>query len=149
MNSTLNSIKLQLSLILILILSILGCERQVAKEIMVIAPPEDDNRRISDLRIYDIEIIHQPEGAPFPVTVRVNGGFPNPCDYKHNETEVIRSQDGRKITINISMERFPSDPRYACITAEKPYQEDIDLEILSPGNYRVVVNGISKSFRIE
>ena len=145
MNSTLNPIKLQLSLILIIILSILGCERQVVKEIMM----NDDNRDISELPIYDIEIIHQPEGAPFQVTVKVDGGFPNPCDYKHNETKITRSQDGREITINISMERFPSDPRYACITAEKPYQELIDLEILSPGNYIVVVNGISKSFHIE
>lgn len=145
MNSTLNSIKLQLSLILIIILSILGCERQVAKEIMMIAPPEnDDNRRISDLPIDDIEIIHQPA-----VMVRVNGWFPNPCNYKHNETKVIRSPDGREITINISMERLPSDSRYSCITATEPYQESIDLEILSPGNYIVVVNGIAKSFRIE
>lgn len=142
MNSTLNPIKLQLSLILIIILSILGCERQVVKEIM-------NNRSIFDLPIYDIEIIHQPEGAPFQVTVKVDGGLPNPCDYKHNETKITRSQDGREITINISMEQLPSDPRYACITAEKPYQELIDLEILSPGNYTVVVNGISKSFHIE
>ncbi len=148
MNSTLNSIKLQLSLILIIILSILGCERQVAKEIMVIAPPEDDNRRISDLPIDNIEIIHESEDAPFTVTVKVTGEFPNPCDYKHKETEVIRSQDEREITINISMERLPSDPQYSCITATEPYEEHIGLH-LSPGNYKVVVNGIAKSFRIE
>ncbi len=145
MNSTLNSIKLQLILILIIILSILGCERQVVKEIMM----NDDNRSISALPIDDIEITHPPESTPDDILIRVNGWFPNPCDYKHNETKVMRSQDGRKITINISMERLPSDPRYSCITATEPYHEYIDLGILSPGNYIVVANGISKSFRIE
>ena len=144
MNFTLDSIKLQLSLILIIILSILGCEKQITKEIMMI----DDNRHISDLPIDNFEIIHQHEDAPFPVVVRVNGWFPNPCDYKHNETKVTRSQDGKEITINISMERLPSIPGYYCITAVEPYQESIDLD-LSPGNYIVIVNGISKSFRIE
>lgn len=148
MNSTLNSIKLHLSLILIIILSILGCERQVAEEIIVIPPPENDNRRISDLPIYNIEIIHEHEDAPFTVTVKVNGGFPNPCNYKHNETVVIQSQDDREIIIHISMEWFPSEDGYACITAEEPYEELIGLN-LSPGNYRVVVNGIAKSFHIE
>ena len=143
MNST-YSVKLQLSLILIIILSILGCERQVV-EIMV----PDDNRHISDLPINSIEIIHQHELAPFPVIVRVDGEFPNPCDYKHNETKVIISEDSREITINISMERLPSVPGLYCITATEPYQESIDLDIRSPGDYIVVVNGISKSFRIE
>ena len=144
MNSALYSIKLKLSLILIIILSILGCERQVAEITLI-----DDNPRISDLPIHDFEIIHQPEGAPFPVTIRVDGEFPNPCDYTHNETKIMRSQDGRKITINISMERLPSVPGLYCITATEPYQESIDLEIPSPGDYIVVVNGISKSFCIE
>ncbi len=144
MDFTLNSIKLQLSLILIIILSILGCEKQITKEIMMI----DDNRHISDLPIDNFEIRHQHEDAPFPVVIRVNGWFPNPCDYKHNETKIMRSQDGREITINISMERLPNEPGYYCITATEPYQESIDLEILSPGNYIVIVNGISKSIRI-
>lgn len=141
MNSTLNSIKLQLSLILIIILSILGCERQVVE---IIVP--DDNRHISDLPINSIEI-HQ--WGPFPATVIVYGEFPNPCDYKHNETKVIISEDSREITVNISMERLPSVPGLYCITATEPYHEAIDLDIRSPGDYTVVVNGISKSFRIE
>ena len=125
MNSALYSIKLKLSLILIIILSILGCERQVAEITLI-----DDNPRISDLPIHDFEIIHQPEGAPFPVTIRVDGEFPNPCDYTHNETKIMRSQDGREITINISMERLPSVPGLYCITAQSRIKNQLILKYL-------------------
>ena len=106
MNST-YSIKLQLSLILIIILSILGCERQVV-EIMV----PDDNRHISDLPINSIEIIHQHELAPFPVIVRVDGEFPNPCDYKHNETKVIISEDREKSLLTSAWNGYQASPGF-------------------------------------
>ena len=152
MNSTLTLIKLQLILIIVTMLFTLGCERQVTKELMMIEPPDiDENRNISDLHIDDIKIIRGPS-LPNEVVnrffVEVNGEFPNPCDYAHNETEVIRSQDGKKITIKISMKRFPSSDGTFCITATEPYRELIDLGILPPGNYRVVVNGIGKNFTI-
>ena len=150
MNSTLTLIKLQLILIIVPMLFTLGCERQVAKEIIMIGPPDiDENWNISDLPIDDIEIVPAP---PDPVNqffiVEVNGWFPNPCNYAHNETEVIRSQDGKEITIKISMKRFPSPPGLTCMTATEPYREHIDLGMLPPGNYRVVVNGIGKNFTI-
>lgn len=113
MNSTLTLIKLQLILIIVPMLFTLGCERQVAKEIIMIEPPDiDDNRNISDLPIDDIQIIRAPNLPNDEVVnhflVVVNGWFPNPCNYAHNETEVIRSQDGKEITIKISMKWFPS-----------------------------------------
>ncbi|MDD9976053.1 MAG: hypothetical protein OXU27_18735 [Candidatus Poribacteria bacterium] len=153
MNSTLTFIKLQLILIIVPMLFTLGCERQVAKEIIMIGPPDiDDNRNISDLPIDDIQIIRAPNLPNDEVVndffVVVNGWFPNPCNYAHNETEVIRSQDGKEITIKISMKRFPSSPWLTCMTATEPYQQPIDLGILPPGNYRVVVNGIGKSFTV-
>lgn len=152
MNSTLTLIKLQLILIIFPMLFTLGCEKQVAKGIIMIEPPDiDENRNISDLPINDIKIIRAPS-LPNEVVnqffVEVNAEFPNPCNYAHNETEVIRSQDGKEITIKISMKRFPSSGGTTCITATEPYQEYIDLGILPPGNYRVVVNGIGKSFTI-
>ena len=158
MNSTLTLIKLQLILIIVTMLFTLGCERQVAKELMMIGPPEiDKNQNISDLPIDDIEIIRAPCSPNEPCLpnevvnrffVEVNGWFPNPCNYAHNETEVIRSQDGKEITIKISMKLFPSSGETTCVTATEPYQEYIDLGILPPGNYRAVVNGIGKSFTI-
>ena len=130
----------------------LSCEKQVVKEIIMIGPPDiDENRNISDLPIDNIEIVRAPS-LPNEVVnrffVEVNAQFPNPCNYAHNETEVIRSQDGKEITIKISMKRFPSSDGFYCITATEPYQEYIDLGILPPGNYRVVVNGIGKNFTI-
>lgn len=153
MNSTLTFIKLQLILIIVPMLFTLGCERQVSKEIIMIGPPDiDDNRNISDLPIDDIQIIRAPNLPNDEVVndflVVVNGWFPNPCNYAHNETEVIRSQDEKEITIKISMKWFPSSGEFSCITATEPYQEYIDLGILPPGNYRVVVNGIGKSFTV-
>ena len=152
MNSTLTLIKLQLILIIVPMLFTLSCEKQVVKEIIMIGPPDiDENRNISDLPIDNIEIVRAPS-LPNEVVnrffVEVNAQFPNPCNYVHNETEVIRSQDGKEITIKISMKRFPSSDGFYCITATEPYQEYIDLGILPPGNYRVVVNGIGKNFTI-
>ena len=153
MNSTLALIKLQLILIVIPTLFTLGCEKQVAKAIIMVEPPDiDENRNISDLPIDDIQIIRTPNLPNDEVTndflVVVNGWFPNPCNYAHNETEVIRSQDGKEITIKISMKQFRSPPGLTCVTATEPYQEVIDVGILPPGNYRVVVNGIGKNFTI-
>lgn len=103
MNSTLTLIKLQLILIIVTMLFTLGCERQVTKELMMIEPPDiDENRNISDLHIDDIKIIRGPS-LPNEVVnrffVEVNGEFPNPCNYAHHETEVIRSQDGKKLRL--------------------------------------------------
>ena len=117
MNSTLTLIKLQLILIIVPMLFTLSCEKQVVKEIIMIVPPDiDENRNISDLPIDNIEIVRAPS-LPNEVVnrffVEVNAQFPNPCNYVHNETEVIRSQDGKEITIKISVNN-PNLKDWAC-----------------------------------
>ncbi len=97
---------------------------------------------IADMPINDISVAIL-ESFPVQVQVAVEGYLSDGCTELN---EITQRREGNTIHIRITTKR-PKD--VACIQIIKAFQDRIRLEGDFPaGNYKVIVNGVEKEFRI-
>jgi inhibitor of cysteine peptidase len=83
------------------------------------------------------------ESFPVQVMVQVQGYLPDPC---YEALEPVIERDGNRFVIEIVGER---DEDAMCAQVIEPYEENINLGAVEPGEYAVEVNGVVKEFRVD
>lgn len=85
------------------------------------------------------------ESQPVQVSVRVRGYLPDSC---YVFAGVAQSRNGNTFVIELDMTRTADDDA-VCLQRIEIVEHTVALGSLPPGDYRVTVNGIERSFRVD
>lgn len=105
-------------------------------------PAGNGSMTTAPIQIQNIDVLIA-ESYPPQVFVKVTGIIPDSCT-KAREPEI--SHDGSTFTITIIGER-PTG--VACAQIVSTYEKSIRLGTLDPGSYTVVVNDVTKQFKVN
>lgn len=82
---------------------------------------------------------------PREAFVRVSGEVGGSCTEHHR---TLQAQEGGTITIQLTRQTTIRDGE-ACTQEARVYYETVYLGVLSPGDYKIIVNDVEKQLRID
>ena len=103
---------------------------------------DNDSWIITDMPVRDVVVLIA-ESLPVQVSVEVIGYLPDGCTTRH---ETHQSREGNTVTIQMTMKRRNDR---ICTKVVTDIRERIFIGTFPPGDYRVIVNGVKKKFRID
>jgi hypothetical protein len=119
-----------------------SCERGSEGGTATGTPTGSESMITAPLQIESVDVLVA-ESNPPQVFAKVSGIIPDSCT---NPREPQIKREGSTFTITILGER-PAD--VACAQIVSQYEKSIPLGTLDPGQYTVVVNGVSKPFTVS
>lgn len=109
-------------------------------------PPNGDGGNdswiVTDMPVRDVVVLIA-ESLPVQVTVEVIGYLPDGCTSQH---ETHQSIEANTVTIQMTMKRRKAR---ICTKVVTDIRERIHIGTFPPGDYRVIVNGVKRKFRID